>query len=139
MYLCQYRSPVRLPPTVWVKSDSVAMFSLTCCLPTPPLRRVVTRPVPFVTSCRLTCNTEIGWLIRIQTRFARRFVSTGCPYSSQLPVFVSDTPVMGTQPMEARCTSRGVNGAFGLLGWSLLPRHGASSGCGWRNGLRYGG
>jgi hypothetical protein len=27
---------------------------------------------------------------------------------------------------------------WGGLSWSLLPRHGTSSGCGWRNGLRWG-
>jgi len=25
-----------------------------------------------------------------------------------------------------------------VISWSLSPRHGASSGCGWRNGLQYG-
>ena len=28
---------------------------------------------------------------------------------------------------------------FRVISGSLSPRHGASSGCGWRNGLRYGG
>ena len=75
-----------------VISESVAMFSLTCCLATPPLRTVVMRPVPFVTSCRLACHIDLGWLTYLHTNaFCQTSVSTGCQYSSQLLILVSNT------------------------------------------------
>jgi len=37
------------------------------------------------------------------------------------------------------CNYEGWNFNTHVISGSLSPRHGASSGCGWRNGLRYGG
>ena len=41
-------------------------------------------------------------------------------------------------PLSLKFTPYNLSSDYVISG-SLSPRHGASSGCGWRNGLRYGG
>ena len=116
-------------------------LSVYCCIPLQPqvhinqLNVLVEVEVyGFQISCEQNGQATGGECGEIRWKGENRQLEEDCGGDRSVGLVSVASVQMGTNfltlaPLKMICVCL----------WSLSPRHGVSSGCGWRNGLRYGG